>query len=280
MSVTAKNIVWIVSYPKSGNTWVRLLVCNLVFGPQQSGTALNALVPDLHELGPAVGPPASPVFLKTHFPFSTALPLAPYTAGAIYVVRDPADVMLSNFYYSRRSGAVTASDSMELDQYVDQYLTSRGDPRWIKLHMGTWDQHVRTWLVAKHPFPVLLIRYEDLLADCAQAARRICSFLTIARSASEIDRAVTGVSFQRMREIEESDIRAHNVGIFYKPYLRQSIDAGLRFMRAGKSGEAGLLLSASQRQRVATAFGSVMQGLGYRSELPTAREPDACIPSA
>jgi aryl sulfotransferase len=268
MATLDRTVVWIVSYPKSGNTWVRWLVCNLVFGPQDSAAALNSMAPDLHELGSQLAPPTAPVFMKTHFPYSAALPQASHTAGAIYLVRDPGDVMLSNFHYSRRSGRSAAENRGELDQYVDQYLAARGDPRWIKSHMGTWDEHVRSWLLTQHPFPVLPIRYEDLLSDPLKGARQICSFLGLTRTADEIQRAVAGASFRRMREIEEQDIRARNVGIFYKPYLQQSIDAGLRFMRAGQAGEAAQALTAKQRQRLWLVFGSMMRNLGYRAESP------------
>src|ERR1700691_3950002 len=101
--------VWIASYPKSGNTWVRFLVSHLLFGPLDSAATLNRLVPDIHELGAAVEAPSTPVLMKTHFPYSPALPLAMQTAGAIYVVRDPADVMLSNYYYRKRSGAASGA---------------------------------------------------------------------------------------------------------------------------------------------------------------------------
>jgi Sulfotransferase domain len=267
MTAANRTVVWIVSYPKSGNTWVRFLVCNLAFGPQDSAAALNSLAPDIHELSEVPDPPTSPVFIKTHFPYSAALPLADHTAAAIYVVRDPADVMLSNYHYSRRSdGRADAADpdpAVSLQQYVDQYLATRGDPRWIRSRMGAWDEHVLSWLGTKYPFPVLPVRYEDLLADTPRGAQQICSFLGLERSAAEIRSAVSNASFARMRQIEEADIRDRNVGIFYKPYLQQSIDAGLRFMRAGKAGEAAQVLTPDQRQRTLNTFGAVMRDLGY-----------------
>jgi hypothetical protein len=265
VSHPGRTVVWIVSYPKSGNTWVRFLVCNLVFGLQDSAAALNRLAPDIHELGAPPEPPAAPVFLKTHFPFSPGLPLAEHTAGAIYVVRDPADVMLSNFHYSKRTGTTAAENQTALDHYVDRYLSARGDPRWLELQMGAWDDHVHTWLATKHPFPVLPLRYEDLLADGLQGAKQICSFLGLGRTDEEIQRAVAGSSFQRMMEIEEADIRSRNVGIFYKPYLQPSIASGLRFMRAGKAGEGARALSPDQRRRLSVAFGPLMRELGYEN---------------
>lgn len=263
MTTANRTVVWIVSYPKSGNTWVRFLICNLAFGPQDSAAALNNLAPDIHELSAAPDPPTSPVFIKTHFPYSAALPLAAHTAAAIYVVRDPADVMLSNYHYSKRSGGPGSDPHAALQQYVDQYLEARGDPRWIKSRMGAWDEHVLSWLGSKYPFPVLPIRYEDLLANTHAGARQICSFLGLERSDAEIQSAVSNASFERMRQIEEADIRARKVGIFYKPYLQQSIDAGLRFMRAGKAGEAAQVLTPDQRERALNTFGAVMHHLGY-----------------
>jgi len=256
-----RTVVWIVSYPKSGNTWVRFLVCNLAFGLQDSAESLNRLAPDLHELPRVPDPPAAPVFIKTHFPYSAELPLAAHTAAALYVVRDPADVMLSNYHYSRRSGPESANNSLQ--QYVDQFLASRGDPRWIRSRMGAWDEHVVSWLGTKYPFPVLPLRYEDLLADTPGGARRICSFLGLERTDDEIEKAVANSSFSRMRQIEEADIRNRTVGIFYKPYLQSSIDAGLRFMRSGKAGEAALVLTPEQRQRATTTFGTIRRELGY-----------------
>ena len=259
----ARNVVWVVSYPKSGNTWVRFLVCNLVFGVQDSAAALNSMAPDIHELSTLPELPASPVFFKTHFPFSAALPFAQRTAAALYVVRDPADVMLSNFHYSRRSGTTVTDADQARKEYVDQYLAARGDPRWISLKIGSWDDHVRSWWGVRHPFPVLPIRYEDLLKDGQAGAQRICSFLEQPRTAVEIAKAVEGASFRRMKEIEEADIRRRSVGIFYKPYLEQSIGDGLRFMRAGQAGEANRVLTPEQRRGVVAAFGPLMRELGY-----------------
>jgi Sulfotransferase domain len=258
------KIVWIASYPKSGNTWVRFLVCNLVFGRVDSAATLNRLAPDIHELGPAVDPPSSPVFMKTHFAYSAALPLAMHTAGAIYVLRDPADVMLSNYHYGKRSGAVAGDDDESaFDRYIDDFIASHGDPRWLKLGMGRWDDNVRSWLGATNQFPVLRIRYEDLLADGAKVAAVLCRALGLARGAEDLAKAVAAASFDSMRRIEETDISAQRVGIFYKPYLQRPIDEGLRFMRSGKSGEAAERLTAQQWQRFNAAFGAMRGELGY-----------------
>jgi hypothetical protein len=261
--VAARTVVWIASYPKSGNTWLRFLACNLIFGSVDSAATLNRLAPDLHELRGVLPPPARHTLMKTHFPYSGNLPLAAHTVAAIYIFRDPADVMLSNFHYARRSGAAATGDPDVFDRYVDSYIAARGDPRWLKLGMGSWEDNVRSWIAVKPGFPVLRIRYEDLLANAGPSAAQVAQFLGLTRTADDIARAVSETSFERLRQIEEADIHAQRVGIFYKPYLQEPISAGMRFMRSGQSGEAARALSADQKRRFHAAFGSLRHELGY-----------------
>jgi hypothetical protein len=263
------RIVWIASYPKSGNTWLRFLACNLVFGAVNSAEALHRFAPDLHELDSAFQPPDRFLLMKTHFTYSPALRFSQHTAAAIYVVRDPADVMLSNYHYGQRSGAVAVDPEAAFIRYVDSFIASRGDPRWIQLGMGTWEENVKSWIGAAQPFPVLRIRYEDMQGDAAKIATQMCRTLGITRSTCDIDKAVEGAAFERMRQIEEADIRDKRVGIFYKPYLQQQIDAGLRFMREGRSGEAIQMLSDNQRRRFNETFGAIRSALGYRELAPS-----------
>jgi Sulfotransferase domain len=263
MSEQQNNIVWIASYPKSGNTWVRFLACNLAAGPVDSAEMLNRLAPDLHELREVPDFTDQRLILKTHFPYSAALPLVDYTDSAIYVVRDPADVMLSNFHYSMRRGASKNDEPAAFDRYVDSYIAARGDPRWVSLRMGNWEENVRSWRQAGRVVPVLWLRYEDLLADPMKAAGSICRHLGIQTTPESLAQAVAGTSFERMRQIEEADIRAQRVGIFYKPYLQSSIDAGSRFMRGGQSGEGRRNLSQDQQRRFDAVFGPIRRELGY-----------------
>lgn len=258
------KVLWIASYPKSGNTWVRFLVCNLLHGPVDSAATLNRWVPDVHELrGAELAAPAAPVMMKTHYPYSAALPLVSHTAGAIYVVRDPADVLLSNYHYRKRSGAATADDEPDFERYLDTFIAAQGDPRWRQLGMGSWSDNVRSWLATTHPFPVLRIRYEDLLADGLTIAALLSRSLGLPPAPERLARAVEASSFTNLRRIEEADITARRTGIFYKPYLQAPIDAGLRFMRAGRSGESRERMSPHQWQRFNAAFGAIRQELGY-----------------
>jgi hypothetical protein len=263
MSGAPKNIVWIASYPKSGNTWVRFMACNLLYGRQESAAAVSVLAPDIHERAREIIEGAHAGLVKTHFACSPDMPLAERTAAAIYVVRRPEDVIVSNFYYAQRSsGAVALADSRKaFDQYFDEFVAHRGDARWVRLGMGSWEENVSSWLEAPHPFPVVPIRFEDLASDPQRVCRRLAQLVRPQSTAEEILDAVENSSFQRLKEIEDADIREKRVGIFYKPYLEPSIQAGRRFMRHGSVGAPEV--TQEQRARLAAAFGPLLAKLSY-----------------
>jgi sulfotransferase family protein len=257
---TGRDIVWLASYPKSGNTWVRFMLCNLMFGVQSSAAELGQRIPDVHEVQITTGVPGG--LFKTHFMYYDSMPLRERTAGCLYIVRHPADVLVSNFHYAVRA-AGTEPTAAALDRYVEDFLAHRGDPRWARLGMGSWEANVRSWLAETLAFPVIRLRYEDLQRDAMQGAQTLSKSLGLAASPERIAEAVRHSSFERMREIEQQDIQDRRVGIFYKPYLEPAIHAGRRFMRAGTTGDGARTLSDSQRARLADAFGPLLQALGY-----------------
>jgi hypothetical protein len=265
MSAASSGIVWIASYPKSGNTWMRFFACNLLFGRQESAESLGTLIPDLHEMGKIEALPTAEGLYKTHFPFSTALPSAHATSGAIYVVRDPADVLTSNFFYSQRSTEHPDESSAAFDAYVEQFIAAGGDARWRERGMGSWEENVRSW-TGRLPFPVVTVRYEDMVRDPLGTGRRIADLLAPGCAAAAIAEAVRNSTFQRMRDIERADIRAKRVGIFYKPYLQAAIDSGHRFMRRGLPGDGRSRLNAEQRLRLNARFGGLLRELGYSDQ--------------
>jgi hypothetical protein len=266
MADSRRNIIWIASYPKSGNTWVRFMVCNLLFGGLQTAAALSRLSPDIHEVGDSLDTSAPALLVKTHFVYSSSLPFAERTSAAIYVARHPADVLASNFHYHRRRGGGADNSIAGFDEYFDTFIENRGDPRWVKLGMGSWDENVRGWLDPRKPFPVLCIKYEDLSANPRHICGMLAQVLRPSSSIDDVERAVANSSFERMREIEDADIHNKRVGIFYKPYLQSSIDSGIRFMRRGAVGDGSAELSAAQRARLCGAFQPLLAQLGYATD--------------
>lgn len=264
MSMVPRNIVWLASYPKSGNTWVRFMACNLLYGRQESASSVGALIPDIHELGPQAGHFSRAGLMKTHFMHSPSLPLAERTAAVIYILRRPEDVLVSNFHYAQRGSLIDGSQR-SFDQYVDAFIANRGVPRWRGLGMGSWEENVTSWLRLQAELPVVILKYEDLSRDAEGICRMLARLLRPISTPAEIRAAADNSSFQRMREIEDSDIRNRRVGIFYKPYLEDSIAAGRRFMRQGSVGSGTAQLTPDQRARLTAAFSPLLSQLGYAS---------------
>jgi len=183
----------------------------------------------------------------------------------MYIVRHPADVMMSNLSYSLRSANVVDKNAYEnlKTLYVDQFIACKGDPRWIKFGFGSWVEHISSWLGMETSILRLFIKYEDMKETPLVLAGQINDFLKLNKKKKELEDAIDNSSFNRMRSVEESDIQQKKIGTFYRPYLQQSHDSGIRFMRRGSSGEGMRALSDMQREKFFRAFGPVLKKLGY-----------------
>jgi hypothetical protein len=262
-------VVWVASYPKSGNTWVRFLLTNLLHGRFEESQRIHEVTPVLERgIDPRQLRTDRKNFIKTHIAYTPALPLHEATVGAIYILRNPLDVLASNLNYFFLTSNLGATDdaarlAVIAEQYVEAFLTHRGDPRWFQFNYGSWVQHVESWNDPRHPFPVLRLRYEDLLDDTAAALTEICRVFGLERSEAELREAIANSSFERMRAIEERELRERRPGMFYHEGREGSAPNGRRFMHRGKRGLGQELLTAEQIERARDAFSPLMQRLGY-----------------
>jgi hypothetical protein len=264
------SIVWIASYPRSGNTWLRFLLANLLFGEVKSSTQLQRLIPDIHRGIAGVhlwG--TGTTLVKTHWCRSGALPLKAETIGVIYLLRDPVDVMCSNLRHAMlRSGRLlTEADATRrraaAEAFVEAYLAAGGHPGFLRFGLGTWQGNVASWLEDELPFPRLILRYEDLEADTAAALGRVSRFLGQAKVQEDFARAVDASSLQAMRTIEEAEIASGRDGYFYQARNQAGFALGLRFVGGAGSGPPELAATPEQRQRARATFAAAAAGYGY-----------------
>lgn len=271
-------IVWVASYPKSGNTWVRAALTALIGGGevdinQLSGAGRSAATrhafdatlglssADLDEavvldLRPRVyelwsEETKAPLVCKIH----DALALTPSgewlvppaaTRAVIHVVRDPR--------------AVAVSLAHHMDVSIDEAITAMAGPltlgrvregvsQQLVQRVGSWSDHIRSWLAA--PPPVQTVRYEDLITSPRPAFESVAHVAGLTVSADDIARAIEATRFEVLRDQERRS------GFAERPR------AGATFFREGLADGWRTSLTPPQATRIVDDHRQVMERLGY-----------------
>jgi len=273
------RICWLASYPKSGNTWLRVFLANAIgraetpfdinmlrdFGAGDARASLYeraAAKPlaeisedELMRLRPAVqrflaNRRPGLAFVKTHNAIAVidGVPtIAPeVTAGAVYVVRNPLDVAVSYAHHF----AVDLDDAVSALCAPGTRLVTAG--RAVTSVLGSWSGHVESWTAAPG-LDAHVVRYEDLLAKPVPTFRGVLDYLKLELSREELKRAVRFASFKEMERQEAS------AGFV------EGVATERRFFRAGRAGEGRRKLSPAQVARLIEANGEVMRRYGYLS---------------
>jgi aryl sulfotransferase len=260
------KIIWIASYPRSGNTWLRFLIGNLIGGAIESSAQLLALIPDIHRSIGAHhlhGPRST--LIKTHWAYHAHLPLREDTVGAIYIMRHPIEVLSSNlrFFVRNQSDSDNGVNDSRARKWVRDYIEHGGAPRWRREGYGSWEENVSSWTESRLPFPRLILRYEQLKADPAGQLRAICSSLNLERDDTAIAAAIEASSVERLQAMEDREIGRREPGIFYMPQIGEQIDDEVRFIGQRDAADGTFRLTDDERARATERFGAAMRRFGY-----------------
>jgi len=200
--------IYIVSFPRSGNTWVRFFLANLIKydkGELLDFNRLEDIIPDLHKnknVDNKYSFKEIPRIMKSHSKF-----IKEYKR-VIYIVRNPKDVMVSYFYYTRYG---------LLNKEIESFENFVKDK---KKGILAWKEHVNSW----EGKTGVIIRYEDLLENAYTNFKLICDYIGIPDYCyKNIKGAIEKSSFDTMSKIEEKK------GM---PYLKNN---EFRFIREGRS---------------------------------------------
>jgi len=266
----AARIFWLASYPRSGNTWLRVLLANALYGHMASSERVAMLVPNIHTgiTGQHLMR-RSGVIIKTHWPYNSDIPLKSETVGAIYLVRNPIDVMASSMRHRfmidgiyARPRAPAALDRMAR-RWVKHYLANRGASQWVKSGFGRWDSHVQSWTQECRTIPVHLVRYEDLRDRTQESLDTICRFLKAPIDSAGLAAAVENSSMARMRQLEQQEIENGTPHLFRGSGAPGALP-DLRFNDSANS-EAGRALALTEDEIAAARdlFADTMIKFGY-----------------
>lgn len=279
------KIVWLASYPKSGNTWLRVFLANFQ-EDRDSPVHINELTesrtsssrktadealgvecsdltteevdryrPDIYRYV-ADRSEKELVFVKAHDAYTTnadAAPIIPrdVTQAALYVVRNPLDVAVSYARYQAKTL------DFAIDQMASETVALSAREGRLSLHLPqrllSWSGHVRSWL-DQTGIPVHVMRYEDMCRQPVETFGAALRFLDLDDRPERLKRAVSFSTFDMLRQQELAS------GFKERPYET------VAFFRRGGYGEWRELLTQEQVKRVISDHGTVMKRLGYWSE--------------
>lgn len=281
------NRVWLASYPKSGNTWFRILIHCLDLEPGatldinrlgiqiaaarvpfEDATLIDSAIltraeveclrPRIHERpNPAIGElgnQAATEFVKTHDAYSLTPLGEPLLAGArgakgaILIVRDPRD-LVSSLAVHKHVGVDEAI------AFLDSPDAAFGDKpgglaRHLYQQLGRWSDHVAGWL-NQRDISLHLVRYEDLRRDTARVLRDAMAFAGRAVSPEQVERAVRLADFGALQAQEA------------RSGFRETARNATVFFRRGEAGAWRDELTPRQTRDIEVAHGPMMATIGY-----------------
>lgn len=261
--MTGQRVVWLASYPKSGNTWLRFLLYCVVYGVPERSADVVRRIPDIHqrdrwtpedEHGPYR-------FIKSHFELTQTHPMLEQTCRAIHIIRDPRDVILSALNYRDLTGQGAPTRTRR--GYVRKFIRRGGDRHWCKAGFGTWASHADSWRSANQ-FPVLGIRYEDLKADLRASLEEILAFLEIDATEKRVRDAIEASSFSAMQATERRE-KASAAGDAPNLFIgdNESAQKGLLFVSKGASGQSLDTVATGLDARLERNMGEALSRFGY-----------------
>lgn len=276
-----RGIIWLASYPKSGNTWTRNFLHNLtnvlsgeaddtqdinrmnamstweIAGPPYEkllGKSLDQCTREeiasvRHEVQRQIADTANGLaFVKTHHALvmDRKQPTINFdvTSGAIYIVRNPLDVAIS---FSHHMGA---SIDTAITQMATAGLETPVAEKSVYEVYSSWSQHVESWTRKPHR-TIYVMRYEDMLGDPQTTFGALASHLLLSPDPAELQLAIDLSSFDRLQKQEREK------GFREKPKAAES------FFRSGTADQWKDQLTPAQIDRIVADHHDQMARFGY-----------------
>jgi len=176
--------IFVVGFPKSGNTWFQNLVAGLVYGVRLEYMPFELI----NEIVPTMGRKyyrryTTPMYFKSHY-----LP-EPDFRRVVYLVRDGRDAMVSYYHFAHSLGQGSTWEE----------LIKTGDI----FGRGLWHEHVQAWSNNPYDADMIRIRYEDLKQQPLIELRRFCDFAKLNCDDEWMEEVIEQASFANMQQRED-----------------------------------------------------------------------------
>jgi len=279
-------IVWIASYPKSGNTWIRSLLTSYLYSndglfnfdllkkinqfpsPQYFKFFLKDFtnIKKVSDFWIAAQERINLfnqdiTFLKTHSALckleNNAFTNKANTKGVIYIVRDPRNVITSfSHHYSMN---IEKSFNFMTDKSNMLVGSEWGGKNFgIATILGNWSEHYKSWKNLKIA-PILIIKYEDLLNDPKNSFIKIIKFLSqfmkIEINEKKITNTINSCSFDNLSQKEKSE--------GFEEAMTSPQKEKINFFYLGKKNNWENLLDAKIEKKISKIFNDEMRELKY-----------------
>ena len=248
---------FLVSYPKSGSTWVRFLVANLR-SPEKDPdfTNINDLFTDYGAFSKrALNRLPRPRTMKSHQYFD------PRYRKVLYIVRDPRDVVLAEYHFGIKQRL--HDENYPLADYIPRFLAGNTGHAY-----GSWFDHLAGWYFTRRNDPqFLLVRYELLHSQTATELTRIADFLGVSSDPSRLAFAIEQSDAKRLRALEKKQANVFS--------STKDTRLDLPYIRVAKAGGWRVNLPREHVASIESAWGGLMEEMGYALTVATPSEVPA-----
>jgi len=234
--------IYLVSYPRSGNTWISFLIINVIILYLDLNIEVNffnihTFIPDIHVsryIPERLQFPPFRRIIKSHSPYN------PFYKTIFLLVRDPGDVMVSYYYFMKNLGQYQNDISFFI--------------RENKFGINAWINHSRSWLEKVEPSQgISIFYYEKFRGDPMRELKRLFLLMGFNINENILNKAIELSDFDYMKKLVEKTGRSYSIRKYKK----------FNFVRKGRVGSANEGLDKSDTLFIEKNAYKVMKKLNY-----------------
>ncbi|KAH1172702.1 amine sulfotransferase-like [Mauremys mutica] len=250
--VVRDSDVFVVTFPKSGTVWMQNILSLIYYEGHRDGTAKTETIDRVPWLEynfnkMDYGSRPSPRLFSTHLPYYLApRDLRNKGAKVIYVARNPKDVAVSYFHFSKH--AFIFEKVPDFNILMERFLSG-------KVLASSWFDHVRGWYTHRADYNILFLTYEELKKDLRSAVLKICDFLGKQLTEKELNVVVEKAVFDNMKSDPRSNYEDKTC------ILEKGRD---NFLRRGTVGDWKNIMTVAQSEKFNKVFNEKMKDLPFK----------------